>query len=379
MRAEVIGGGVGGLAAALALARTGWNVVVREQAATLTDVGAGVQLSPNAVKALRWLGVDAALASHVVAPAAIELRRARGDRLLVRSALGESVERRYGGPYWHVLRADLQRTLADAALAAGAALRLGERVQDVEAIGADLIVAADGVRSVLRGGSTADPPARFTGQVAWRGLVPLSDVPAGTPSAAVVRIGPGRHFVSYRVDGGRAVNFVAVVEQVAWRAEGWSEPGDPAQLAQAFADWPAPVRALIAACTECRRWALLDREPRPRRIRPRTVTLGDAAQPILPFLAQGAAMALEDAVVLARRLQGEGADGVDAALAAYDAERRPRAARVLRSSRRNAFAFHAREPLASLGQTALRIGERLVPGALDRSLGWLYGYDCRVA
>lgn len=366
MKVVVVGGGIGGLAAALALARTGHVVEVFEQAAAFAEVGAGVQLSPNAVKALRWLGVERALAPRAVAPEAIELRRARGDRLLTRAPLGAAIEARHGAPYWHVLRSDLQSVLAEAAVAAGVTVRFGRRVERADELDADLVVAADGVRSVLRPAlQPGARPARFTGHAAWRGTVPIDALsPGAQPPVVGVRVGPGRHFVSYRVVAGTAVNFVGVVE-ARWTAEGWSEPGDPAALAADFAAWPEPVTAIIAACEQPRRWAILDRGPDPRWVGGRVVLLGDAAHPVPPFLAQGAALALEDAVVLALRL----ADGGGAA--AYAAERFPRATRVLRASRRNAAAFHAREPLASLGQAALRA----FPGVLGRGLDWVYGYD----
>lgn len=381
MRVAVIGGGIGGLAAALALARTGHEVVVHEQAAVLTEVGAGVQLSPNAVKALRWLGVEQALRPFATAPEAIEIRRARGDVLLARSLLGANVARRHGAPYWHVLRSDLQAVLLRGAEAAGVLVRLGERVTDLEALGADLVVAADGVRSAIR--ETIDPnapPVRYTGQAAWRGTVPIDALPAAAqPPVASVRVGPGRHFVSYRVAGGAAVNFVGVIEQAGWTAEGWSVPGTQDELAADFTGWPAPVQAIIGACETPWRWAILDREPGGRWFdndakNRRIVLLGDSAQPIPPFLAQGAAMALEDAVALAGHFK-------DADLAyhsshmAYAADRLHRSSRVLRASRRNGWAFHAREPLASIGQAALWTVQRLAPSALGRSLDWLYDYD----
>jgi salicylate hydroxylase len=346
-------------------------------------VGAGVQLSPNAVKSLRWLGVEADLTPQAVAPEAIELRRARGDRLLARQPLGGWIERRHGAPYWHVLRADLHRVLLAAAEAAGAQVRLGERVYAVEALDADIVVAADGVRSATRAALAPEvPPARFTGQTAWRGTVPFASLPPhAQPPVASVRIGPGRHFVSYRVARGAAVNFVGVVEQADWTAEGWSVRGTRSELAADFAGWPAPVQAIIASCETPWRWAVLDRHSGGRRVlggESRVVTLGDAAQPVPPFLAQGAAMALEDAVVLARSLADREVDR-DTQLMRYEAARTPRATRVLRASRRNGWAFHASEPLAGLGQAALRAADRLAPGALGRSLDWLYGYDSGAA
>lgn len=376
MRVLVAGGGIGGLAAALALARTGWIVTLHEQAPELREVGAGVQLSPNAVKALRWLGVEPALADAACAPERIEVRRWRDDRLLATAPLGREIAERHGAPYWHLARADLQAALLAAAEGAGAQVRLGSPLSpdDGAIAGADLTVAADGVRSAFRSRFFDATPSRTTGCMAWRGLVDASDLPeTARRLAAVVRVGPGRHFVSYPVAGGRRVNFVGVVESAGAASEAWGEPEPTAALAADFKGWPADVQALVAACPAPVRWAVLDRPPESRWVRGRVVLLGDAAHPVPPYLAQGAALALEDAVVLARCLS-EGRD-MAVALDTYQRSRRPRAARVLGASRRNAFAFHARGPIAWAGQTGLRVLERARPGALGRSLDWLYGYD----
>jgi salicylate hydroxylase len=373
MRVAIVGGGIGGLAAALALQEAGHAITVHEQAAALGDVGAGVQLSPNGVRALRTLGVEAALRPYAIGPEAIELRRARDDALLIRTPLGPAIARR-GAPYWHVRRSDLQRVLAEAVAARGIDLRLGTRVEG--AGDAELLIGADGVRSGVRERLLGAAAPRPTGALAWRGTVPLARLDAAEhPPMAMVRVGPGRHFVSYRV-GGSAVNFVGVVHRSDHGSEGWEQPGAAVELAADFAGFPGPVRALAAACAAPRRWVLYDRDPAPRWSGEGVVLLGDAAHPLPPHLAQGAAMALEDAVVLGRALA---AYPVAEALRRYEAARRPRTARVLHASRRQGRLLQLGGPAALVAHAGLRLGGAVAPGALTRSLGWLYDYDAATA
>ena len=182
---------------------------------------------------------------------------------------------------------------------AGAALHLrGGEVRE-----GDMVVGADGIRSDLRGVVSPAEAPRFTGQVAWRGLVPAEALPEGTVAPTVtVWTGPGRHVVTYRVRGGRLVNFIAVLERAEWAAEGWSVPGDPDELRAAFAGWAKPVTGLLTAVGDCFLWGLFDRPEQVRWTRERIALIGDAAHPMLPFLAQGAAMALEDGAVLLRHV-----------------------------------------------------------------------------
>ena len=371
MRVAIVGGGIGGLATALALQAPGREITVFEQAAAFGEVGAGVQLSPNAVRALRALGVTEALRAHVVAPHAIELRRARDDRLLIRSPLGEAVARR-GAPYWHVRRSDLQRVLADAVSARGAAtLSFGAR-STPESIDADLLVGADGVRSAVRAFLLGEDAPRDTGALAWRGTAPLAAVnKAEHPPVAAVRVGPGRHFVSYRV-AGEAVNFVGVIRRPDPAEEDWEQAGERSALARDFAGWPPPVQALIAACEAPRRWALLDRDPASRWAEGRIALLGDAAHPVPPHLAQGAALALEDAVVLGRALA---LAPLEEALLRYERARRPRSARVLAASRRQGRLLQLGGLAGMLSHAGLRIAGTVAPGLPVASLDWLYQYD----
>ncbi|SES78035.1 FAD-dependent monooxygenase [Oceanicella actignis] len=378
----VAGGGLGGLAAALAFARMGWRATVVERAEALREVGAGIQLSPNAIKALDHLGVGDEARAAGFAPQAVELRAWRSGRLAWRLALNPQIERRHGAPYRQIHRADMLDILLRAALAAGVELRLGCEALGVSEdalqtdrgpLRADLIVGADGVRSRLRAAAGASSP-RFSGNVAFRGLVRADRLPGGAaPPCATVWMGPRRHLVHYPLRGGEIVNFVAVIERAAWTEEGWSRPGDPEALRAEFADWHPQARAILDAADETFEWGLFGHAPLPSWRRGRLALLGDAAHPTTPFLAQGAAMAFEDAVVLSRAVAAHGvADG----LAAYEAARKPRATRLQQAARRTGRRFHARTALDGLAKfAALELFARLAPGRAAALNDWIYGYD----
>ncbi len=380
MRALIVGGGIGGFALALALRRRGLDPIVIEQAPAFGEVGAGLQLSPNAVKALGSLGLAAAAEALAWRPDRAVVRDVRGA-VLLETQLGSAARERWGAPYLQIHRADLHALLRRALEAAGGAAPLqgvaaqdvlpdGLRLADGRRLRGDLVIGADGVRSMVRRHIAGPEPVRFTGQVAWRGLARADDLEK-VPTGAEVVAGAGRHFVSYRVRGGDLVNFVAVTQERAWRIESWSETGDKRELAAAFAAWPAETRALIAAAPQVLRWALYDRPPLRRWSKGPAAALGDAAHPMLPFLAQGAAMALEDAVVLDRCLAMGGTAA--AALARYGAARSARAERVRRLSAFNARLFHAPDAVARAAFAAAGALDRLGdPGA---RFDWIYGYD----
>ena len=241
------------------------------------------------------------------------------------------------------------------------------RLADGSAVEADVVVGADGLRSGVAAALHGAEAPRFTGQAAWRAVVPREAVAAPVPPTAAVWIGRGRHLVHYPVRAGREINVVAVTEQDRWREESWTTPGDPAELRAAFAGWPEPVPALLRAVEQTWRWALYDRPPRRGWTRGRATLLGDAAHPMLPFLAQGAAMAVEDAAVLAGSLARAADPG--AALRAYEAARRPRTTAVQGWSRLNARLFHLPPPAARLAFAAAEL-----TGAAGRRLDALYGW-----
>ncbi|WP_372892803.1 FAD-dependent monooxygenase [Rhodosalinus sp.] len=377
----VVGGGVGGLAAALALRGRGASVTLLEQSAEIAEVGAGLQISPNGVAVLDALGLGAEIAARGVAARAVSLRRHQDGAEVTRMDLGRlAPDRRY--LFLH--RADLIDVLAEGARAAGVRLRLLQQVTGIEegprpavvtAQGvrsdADLVVGADGVRSRLRGHLNGAAPPRFTGQVAWRALVPG---PADHPPEAWVHMGPGRHLVSYPLRGGALVNLVAVEERRSWAEEGWHHRDHPDNLRAAFAAFGGAVPGLLAAVEDVHLWGLFRHPVATRWHGDGVAILGDAAHPTLPFLAQGANLALEDAWVLADALAG--AETREAGLAAYQARRRARAARTVAAASRNAWKYHLRPgPIRLAGHAALGLAGRFAPGALLAGFDWLYGHD----
>ncbi|MDT8344298.1 MAG: FAD-dependent monooxygenase, partial [Thermohalobaculum sp.] len=315
------------------------------------------------------------------------LRDGLTGRVVFAAPLAQAAISRWGAPYLHVHRADLLDALTDAARAAGVDIRLGAdvtgweetdagltvRLRDGDPLAGVVLIAADGVRTRLREVLDGPAPVRFTGQVAWRAVLPAASLPVGLiPPDATVWAGPGRHVVTYYLRGGALVNLVAVEETPDWVEEGWSVPGDPMQLRGLFAGWHwAVVRAVEAAGAPLR-WGLFDRPPPGSWVRGRAALLGDACHPMLPFMAQGAAMALEDAVVLAQVLDTL---PVAEALRAYEARRRPRTTRVQAVSRGNADLFHARGLSRIVRHGAVEAAARLGPGIATGRLDWLYGFD----
>ena len=375
-RVLVLGAGIGGLAAAAALGRIGRDVEVLEQAPAIGEVGAGLQISPNGVRVLRSLGVDPRQAGDQTE--AVELRDAAG-RLVTRMDLPADPG------FFLCHRADLVSVLEQAARAAGAQIHTLQRVervdlsgplaQGVTAIGSmhesPLMIGADGLHSVLRGALNGSAAPFFTGQVAWRALIEGD----GGPPVAQVFMGPGRHLVSYPLRGGRLRNIVAVQERRFWAAEGWNHPDDPANLREAFAGFGGPVPEWLAAVGQVFLWGLF-RHPVAARWHDgagRAALLGDAAHPTLPFMAQGACMALEDAASLAKALQRH--ESPAQALAQYGATRAPRCRAIVEMANRNARNYHLRAPVAPLAQGALRLMGRVAPGLALRRYGWIHDHD----
>jgi salicylate hydroxylase len=390
MKVIIAGAGIGGLSAALALARKGASVTICDSASVLKEAGAGLQLSANACKALFSLGLEQQVRAIGFYPVAAEVRRASDEALMLYNPLGAEAEDKYGAPYLQVHRSDLQGVLLDACLSTkNITLRLGARavwarteegeavldLESGEVLAGDIVIGADGVRSRIREALFGPESPVFTGQVAWRGVVEASRLPGGLiPPKAMVWTGGERHFVHYYVSGGRLVNFIGVVERD-WRKEGWTEPGAPSELFADFEGWPEPVEALCRAVEAPFRWALFGRPSYRRWSVGRITLLGDACHPMLPFLAQGAAMAIEDAVVLADRLHRL----VDPVLAlkAYEAARITRTAKVQAWSRRNAKLFHLPSPAAGLVFGAAKLVDGLRGHEPGDRLDWLYGYEAK--
>ncbi len=357
--ALIIGAGIGGLACALALQRTGWRVRVLERASELQEIGAGLTLSPNATRALGWLSVLDSLQGVLSLPPYQVMEDPESGREIGRFTRGARALEEYGAAYAFVHRADLQAGLAAAVRRLDPdAIRVGRDCVEVRAGGdgaavvfadgselrGDLLVGCDGIRSRVRAALHPDESPRYTGYVAWRALVPYAKVsPSALPAGSAVVYGPRKVIVRYRLEPRRLLNVAAFAQRSAWTEEGWNVPADPAEPQALFADWHAGVRDTLAALTpgELFRWGLFDREPIDAYARGSIALLGDAAHPMLPFLGQGAALALEDAVVLARALAAEPA--IPRALERYDALRRPRGTEAVLESRAAARRLHGEE------------------------------------
>lgn len=374
----VVGGGIGGLAAACALRQRGADVTVLERAAAITEVGAGIQISPNGLRVLEALGLGDAFGRGAMTGQAVSLRDFRQGSEVLRLDLTRLPA---GQSYGFVHRADMIELLEQAARQAGVRITLGAevagaadgqlRMADGSTEGADLIVGADGLHSVLRPLLNGVSAPFFTGQVAWRAVVPNI---TGHPPEARVHMGPGRHVVSYPLRSGRMLNLVAVEERRDWASEGWQHSDDPANLRRAFAGFGGELAQQLAQVETPGLWGLF-RHPVARVWQDGQVALlGDAAHPTLPFLAQGANMALEDAWALAACLDADADQG--RALARYQALRRRRVEKVIAAANGNARKYHLRNPLVrGLAHMGLRFLGGVAPGAMLRQFDWLYGYD----
>lgn len=387
LSAIIVGGGIGGLSVALALARAGIACTVLERAESLGEVGAGIQLSPNATHVLGAFGLSDALNRVAFRPDAVEARGWRNGRLINRAPLGSFAEEQFGAPYLHIHRADLVSVLADAIAANPLiSLRLGQTgiacasdgtatvaTRDGQYLSADLLIGADGIHSVVRETLFGPQEPRFTGNVAWRGVIPATlIVNAGVAPVAGLWMGPGAHFVHYFVRRGELLNFVGIVETADWQDESWTARGSKGQLLRDFGHWHPVVHRIVSAAPEdgCFRWALFDRAPLPNWSKGNASLLGDACHPTLPFMAQGACMAIEDAAVLANCLVGADRAQVPDRLLRYEALRKERTTAIQTGSRRNARTYHLRPPLSWLRNRAMQKGQ-----GLSAQMRELYGYD----
>ncbi|WP_424986296.1 FAD-dependent monooxygenase [Microbulbifer sp. S227A] len=372
----VVGAGIGGLAAAIALRRSGARVRVLEQAHALSEVGAGLQISANGMAVLHALGIlPHGSGGPGLRSAGTEIRDCRaGRRVTVMPAPA-------AGPTYYFHRADLIDLLRMTAERQGVELLLGQRVVSYEAQqgaacirladgpaqNADLVIAADGGRSLLRRGLVGEGAPRFTGQVAWRATIPARhDV---SEARATLTMGPGRHVVTYPIRAGRELNIVAVEERDDWHEDGWRHRGDPEDLRRRFAGFGGELAHQLAAIDSVHLWALFLHPVASRWQNGQLALLGDAAHPTLPFMAQGACMALEDAWVLAQCLAGatDPANG----LANYQSTRRDRAQRVVAAAAANARNFHFKAPLRQVAQ----LGLSLLGARIARRYEWIYGHD----
>jgi len=383
MEIIVVGAGIGGLAVAASLRLRGHGVFVYEQAPQLGEVGAGIQMSANAVKVLDHLGLRARFEPTAVRPKAFEFRRFDTGELLHRLPLGEQHEQRHGAPYFQIHRSDLHRALQEAVQGLGATISLDSKALRIEenaegatvhldggkTAHAELVIGADGIKSVVRQHVLGPDELRFTGQVAWRCTVPTARIPPDlrTDIVSTVWCGPKNHAVTYYLRRGELLNFVGCVERAA-EEESWTAKRPWSELDADYPGWHPMVRAVIEHVDrdQCFRWALNARVPSPIWSTPHVTLLGDAVHATLPYMAQGAAMAIEDAAVLARAL--ELPLSLRERLDIYTRHRAPRTARVIEESREMGELYHINDA----EQMRRAFHERNIAQSRNE---WLYPYD----
>ncbi|MBO6655399.1 MAG: FAD-dependent monooxygenase [Pseudomonadales bacterium] len=383
MKVLIAGGGIGGITAALCLAEQDIEVELFEQADVFSAAGAGIQLSPNCTRVLHRLGLEPVLREKGFLPEGTEVRQWRTGAIITESTLGDSAIERFGFPYYHIHRGDLLALLVDAAEdQSKIQLNTGKKIEDFsddentvtikqngQTVEGDALIGADGIHSTIRAKLWGEEKPTFTGNIAWRALVPATKLPDGlVKPTSTVWWGPGKHFVHYYVRGGEFVNCVCVVEKQGWEIESWTARGEYAELKADFDGWNADIQTLIESADHdsLYKWALYDRPPMKVWGKNRVSLLGDACHPTLPFMAQGAAMAIEDGAVLAACLKQH--SDVPQALQNYQRLRQSRTAGVQNGSRRNATIFHMSGMKAWLRN---RAAKRASGATLDR----LYRYD----
>jgi salicylate hydroxylase len=387
----IAGAGLAGLTAALALMQRGHHVRVFEQATELREVGAGVQLGANGTRILIALGLDAAMRQVVCEATSKEFRLGTTGQSWPAFDLGETSVERFGAPYWMVHRGDFHKVLLDAVRAADPdAIAAGNgcvgfeqtsgsvtlHLANGERAAGDVLIGADGVHSRVRQqmfGSEKGRAAHFTGIMAWRGLVPMERLPLHQRRLVGVNwMGVGGHVVTYPLRRGELLNFVGAVERDDWRVESWNEPGSREECLRDLANWHEDVKTIIRNIDTPYKWALLGREPLDHYAMGRVCVMGDAAHPTLPFLAQGANMALEDAVVIARCLDLSG--DPEPALRRYEDARLERTAAIVRGSSDNTKRFH-NPALGSPDGAAAYVDREFQPEKVKQRYDWLYEYD----
>lgn len=394
-RIVIAGAGVAGLSAALECAARGWSVQLFEKAQALSEVGAGLQLAPNAMRHLERLGVADRLSSQAVTPEALYLMDGRKARPLLAMQLGDKALKRWHYPYVVCHRADLQSALLDACNEnPNIEINLGSEIlshtadssgitaivrrgTSEETIQAEYLIACDGVWSTQRGKAGYDK-ARFSGHIAWRTTVAVDDLPASFKSAIPKQksvsawLGKKAHFIAYPVKGGEFFNFVAITTGEN-PGEVWSKTGDSLRLQAIYKDWGKPVRDVLNVANEWTYWPLFEMGEAQFVGPDRTIFLGDASHAVTPFAAQGAAMAIEDAAALAEALDSE---DQQSALKRFDSVRKERIAAVAKRGQMNRFAYHATGVFA-LGRNMLFAMRS--PDSFLKDLDWLYGYDAAKA
>ncbi len=384
----IAGAGVGGLTAALALLKRGFDVDIYEQAPEIMEVGAGFQISANGTRVLYELGLGAEIDAICSQPEGKEIRIWNTGETKKLFDLGaESVER-YGYPYLMFHRADLQQVLVDAVRREKPdAIHLDSRCDGFDQDGGrvtlrldngaaaegDALIGADGVHSAIRQSLFGDDRPEFTGCMAWRGVIPAERLPRGLIRPVGTNwVGPGHHVIHYFLRRGELLNFVGIVERDDWQVESWSAKGTHAECAADFEGWHETVHVMIRNIATPFKWALMGRDPLKRWSVGRVSLLGDACHPTLPFLAQGAVMAIEDGIVLARCLEAH--DDVETALTRYQDARVERTAKIVIGSAENTSRFHD-ESLADPAKAGQYVDEQWLPERVRERYDWLFVYD----
>jgi salicylate hydroxylase len=378
LRIAVVGSGIGGLTAAIALQAKGFEVEVYDQASELSEIGAGVSLGGNGMIVLDRLGLGEAVRDAASNLQRIQFHHWQSGDIFHEHPLGDWYDERFGGPVLGLHRADLHQVLLDKF---DGEPKLGRRAAAVREdpdgaeiefadgthVRADVVVGADGLRSAVRHHVTGPDEPVFSAMSCFRGLVPADKVPGGDKMGLTFMLGPNRHLVIYPVRGGELINFVAYVPDPEWTLESWSAKSEPSEALAAFAGWNDIVTTMLGNVSETGRWALYDREPLRTWSTPRVTLLGDAAHPMLPHAGQGSNQAVEDAAALAEYLAADGLTIPDA-LDAYEHLRKPRTRKIQMGSRGNAACFQLPD-----GPAADERNARLA--ALPDNVAWIHGYD----
>jgi salicylate hydroxylase len=389
LKVGIIGGGIGGVALAASLLQRGFEVRLFERAKGFGEVGAGIQMTPNAVKVMKALGLLDSMLQVGFLPRALVGRNWRSGRENFRTPLIDSCPVLYDAPFIHIHRADLHHILASCVPddvptfginCTGVTQENGTAIatfSDGTQYEADLIVGADGVRSVVRAALFGEEAPRFTGHMCYRAVVPVGRVVDFVSPDSSFWLGPNSHIVTYYVRGGEAVNIVAVAETKDWVEESWNVASSKEEMLRAFQGWHPNIEALFRRVDEVYKWGLFDRDPMTKWSHGRITLLGDAAHPMLPFLSQGAAMAIEDAYVLAASLDSHGND-VASALRDYEAERLPRTSRVQLEARERGRTYHLPSPLSQAKRDFMFWLRGLFnPHTSGIRANWVYEYDAR--
>ena len=389
MKVLIAGAGIGGLTAALAALRRGFDVEVYEQAPELREVGAGLQLSANGTRVFYELGVGEALKAHSCEAAGKEIRLWNTGETWKLFDLGKVSIERYGYPYLTVYRPDLLEVLLAAIgrdrIHLGAkcvgftqtADRVQVQFENHSSVACDVLIGADGVHSQVRQSLFGEDRPQFTGIVVWRGIVPMEKLPEHMARMVGSNwVGPGAHVVHYPLRAGKVMNFVGALERSDWQVESWSARGTTEELAADFTGWHDDVHALIRNIPAPYKWALMTRPPMERWSVGRVTLLGDACHSMVPFLAQGAVMAIEDGFILARALSGS--DDVPVALLKYENARRERTRKAVEGSAANIGRFH-HPALADPAQARDYVAREWAGQNVAERYEWLFRYDSATA